>query len=113
VLNCLVLGDDRSDIFTIEIEDTKTVSILKNGIKDAFQYVSLKGLLLWKVHLPIDKNIKKKVENLGLVVDESLLPDEELSEVFSEPPARKHLHIVVKAPPAGESRWLSVPHQQN
>jgi Crinkler effector protein N-terminal domain len=34
-VNCLVLGEDRSDIFTIEIEDTNTVSILKSAIRDA------------------------------------------------------------------------------
>jgi hypothetical protein len=33
-LNCLVLGDDLSHIFTIEIADTKTVGTLRKVIKD-------------------------------------------------------------------------------
>jgi hypothetical protein len=33
-LNCLVLGDDLSHIFTIEIPDSKTVSTLQKAIKD-------------------------------------------------------------------------------
>jgi hypothetical protein len=33
-LNCLVLGDDPSHIFTIEIQGTKNISALKEVIKD-------------------------------------------------------------------------------
>jgi Crinkler effector protein N-terminal domain len=101
--NCWVLGEDPSHIFTIEIEHTKTASVLRKAIKDekkiTFQHVDADALVLRKVYLPIDNHLKENVEN---AVYESLSPVDELSDIFPDPLAKKHLHIVVKAPPAGE-----------
>jgi len=55
-LNCLVSGDNRGRIFTIEIADTKNVGALKDSIKvkkkPAFDHVPADTLALWKVSLP-------------------------------------------------------------
>ncbi|KIM79435.1 hypothetical protein PILCRDRAFT_74257 [Piloderma croceum F 1598] len=57
-LNCLVLDDDTSRIFLIEIAERKTVGALRKAIKDekehAFQHVDADALLLWKIFLPIN-----------------------------------------------------------
>jgi len=49
----LVLGDDPSHVFTVEIPKTKTVSILKKAIKEekkhALEGVDADTLVLWKV----------------------------------------------------------------
>jgi hypothetical protein len=57
-LNCLVLGDDPSHVFTIEIVDSKNVSALKELIKDkkkpAFDHVPADSLNLFRVSFPVD-----------------------------------------------------------
>jgi hypothetical protein len=49
----LVLGDDPSHVFTVEIPKTKTVSILREAIltkkPNAFKGVDADTLVLWKV----------------------------------------------------------------
>jgi len=105
-LNCLVLGHDTSRIFPIEIAERKTVGALKDAIKDkkrpALDHVPADTLLLWKVSIPVSRNLADNLSKFDFVDEGSLLPTEELSEVFSDSPGRKCLHIVVRAPPAGE-----------
>lgn len=52
-LNCIVLGDDPSHIFPINIAQTRTVGDLKDMIKDKkkryFDHVDADSLKLWKV----------------------------------------------------------------
>jgi len=52
-INCLVLGDDLSCIFEIQIASTATVSALKDVIKEkrqpAFNTVVASHLQLWRV----------------------------------------------------------------
>jgi len=103
-LNCLVLGDDRSHIFTIEIPDTKTVSALKKAIKDekkpAFDHIPADTLILWNVSVRDDEHLEENIKEL----DKALSPMDVLLEVFPTCPVQKHLHIVVKvkALPTGE-----------
>jgi hypothetical protein len=65
------------------------------------------GLILRKVPVLISRGFKEAVSKLNFNDDDSLLHTEELSEVFSEPPIPRHLHIAVRVPPAGECEWLS------
>ena len=62
-LNCLILGNDPSRIFTVEISDTENVSILKKEIRgenqDAFKDFDTKRLVLWKVSLPINRQFQQ------------------------------------------------------
>jgi hypothetical protein len=110
-LNCLVLGHDASHIFPIEIGENKTVGALRKAIKDekrhAFQHVDADTLVLWKVSIPVSRSLADNLSKFDFVDEGSLLPVEELTDVFSGSPARRHLHIVVRGPPAGECKCYS------
>jgi hypothetical protein len=110
-LNCLVLGHDASHIFPIEIAESKTVGTLRKAIKDekrpAFDHVPADTLLLWKVSIPVNRNLTENLSKLDFVDEGSLLPVKRLSGVFSDQPEDEHLHIVVRVPPAGEYELLS------
>jgi hypothetical protein len=61
-LSSLVLGDDPSHIFTIEIADSKDVSALKELIKDkkkpAFDHVPADTLNIFRVSFPVDDDLE-------------------------------------------------------
>ena len=110
-LNCLVLGHDASHIFPIEIVESKTVGALKDAIKGkkehTFQHVDADNLILWNVSISVNRNLTENLSKLNFVDEGSLLPVKRLSGVFSDRPEDEHLHIVVRAPPAGEYELLS------
>jgi Crinkler effector protein N-terminal domain len=102
-LNCWVLGDDVSKVFPIEIPSTKSVGILQKAIKNekvALQHIDADSLTLWKVSIPQDR-LQQSLANVDLTDATSLSSMDDLDDVFSDEPHRKHLHIVVK-PPDGE-----------
>ena len=107
VLNCLVLGDQRSHIFPVEISATKSVGMLKDLIKEKkhphFQYFSADNLVLWKISEAVDENLENKLEEANFPEKEPLSPVDKLSNVFSVLPVEGHLHIVVGRPDAGKS----------
>ncbi|KAH9046591.1 hypothetical protein EDB84DRAFT_1264903 [Lactarius hengduanensis] len=111
-LNCLVLGEDRNNIFTVKIPSTKSVSILKDAIKDkmrpTFDHIAAKTLTLWQVSIPDDSNLKLKLSELDLADERSLSPTQVLLSVFLHPPLPRQVHIVVRCPPARESEWLAL-----
>jgi Crinkler effector protein N-terminal domain len=102
----LVLDDDTSHIFPIEIAESKTVGALRKAIKDekrpAFDHIPADTLLLWKVSIPVNRSLHENISKLDFVDEGSLLPVKRLSGVFSDQLENEHLHIVVRAPPAGE-----------
>jgi hypothetical protein len=102
-LNCLVFGEPRANIFPVKISHTETIGSLKKVIKDEnehlFQHVDAKALVLCKTSIHVDDRLEITLGNLD---HQPLSPVEALSEVFPTSPVRKHLHIVVKSPPAGE-----------
>ena len=84
------------------IAANKSVGSLKDAVKEkkkpAFDHVSADTLVLWKVSVPVDRNLKRNVESLTLVEGESMSwPTEELGDIF--PPERGHLHVVVQPLP--------------
>ena len=101
-----MLGDDASHIFPVEIVDSKTVGDLRDAIKDkkrpTFDHVPADTLVLWKVSILVNRSLTENLSNRTLGNESSLLPMDELSEVFSDSPAQRHLHIVVSAPPASK-----------
>ena len=105
-INCLVLGDDASHTFPIKIAKSDTVGSLRKLIKEekshTFQHVDADTLVLWKVSILVNWSLTQNLSNCTFADESSLLPVDELSEVFSDSPARRHLHIVVSAPPASE-----------
>jgi len=59
-LNCLLLNDDSKHVFTVEIPETKNISILKELIKEKkarhLAHLDASDLILWKVRLPPDQS---------------------------------------------------------
>jgi hypothetical protein len=103
-LNCWVLGDDVRQVFPIKIANTESVGTLKEAVKDkkrpALDHVTADSLTLWKVSIPKDR-LQQSLANLDLTDATPLSSMDDLDDVFSDEPHRKHLHIVVK-PPDGE-----------
>jgi Crinkler effector protein N-terminal domain len=105
-LNCLVLGDDSSHIFTIEIQGTKNISALKEVIKDkkkpVFDNVPADALKLFKVSLPVDgldaKMKRFRPEDEGVCSLTSAV--EQLRDAFDDA-TENRLHVVVLPPAAG------------
>jgi hypothetical protein len=98
-LNCFVLGDSANNTFPVKIARTESIGTLKESIKTknspVFNHIPAHQLVLWKVSIAFDRNIQETIHELGLTDEGSLLPVDELSEIFVDLPARRHLHIVV------------------
>jgi len=101
-LNCFVLGDDSSQVFTVKILKTKNVSILRDLIKEkkspSFNHVAASKLILSQVSLPVDDDFEENLKHVDLAPLKPLLP---LSQLFSRVDENR-LHIVVQAPTNGE-----------
>jgi hypothetical protein len=106
-----VLNYDTSHIFLIEIAESKTVGALRKAIKHekrpAFDYIPPDTLVLWKVSIVVNRSLTENISKLNFIDEGSLFPMEELSEVFSDLPYRKSLHIVVRALPTGEFHTIN------
>jgi hypothetical protein len=106
-LNCFVHDDDPRHVFPVKIARTESVGTLKKAIKEekkvALEHVDADALRLWKVSIPVNGGFKENVSRVELKDEDELSPVDTLSDVFSEVPARKHLHIIVFcSPPNGE-----------
>ncbi len=59
-LNCLLLNDDSTQVFTVKILMTDNVSILKKLIKEEktrhLAHLDVSDLILWKVRVPTDRS---------------------------------------------------------
>ncbi|KAF9231061.1 hypothetical protein BU15DRAFT_56597 [Melanogaster broomeanus] len=107
-LNCLVLGENSRNVFTVEIASTKNVALLKNLIKSSkqitFRDVDADALVLWEAPKSLlcnDDALKATIKGLHLEAKDALFPASRLSQIFPEPPNPDYLHIVVE-PPACE-----------
>jgi hypothetical protein len=102
-LNCCVLGEGVQNVFLVEVPRSKTVSALKEVIKEknqqAFKGVDARSLDLWKVFIPVDQGLEEKLNDIELNDNESLSPVDKLSKVFLGSPEERHLHIIVRSPP--------------
>ena len=100
LLNCYLLGDDPYQIFSVEIEETKTVGILKSLIKEKnapqFNHIVASKLKIWRVDLPVP-NFLQSLEKIKLDDTNSLSPVDDLSEVFLAPD-RKRVHVIIQSP---------------
>lgn len=99
-LNCLVLGDTRNHIFTIELAISANVGVLRKAIKKEkqpyFNNVDADELSLYRTSLPDDGELEGKLRSLNF--DEPLQPTSILAEIFPDLPVASHLHIVVQPP---------------
>jgi Crinkler effector protein N-terminal domain len=106
-INYFVQGQDpRHNVSTVVIPNTKNVSALRQAIwkekEHAFKGVDANTLVLWKVSIPSDSLVERDPRIIDLNENQSLLPMNRLSKVFSDVPEEDHIHILVRAPPAGE-----------
>jgi hypothetical protein len=89
-------------VFTVEIEKTKNVSILKDLIKEKkarlLSHVDASDLELTQVSLPVNDDLEGSLKKVEIVPLAPLLP---LSQVFPHV-EQNRLHIVVQAPTNGE-----------
>ena len=106
-LHCLLLGDDATQFFFVEIANTKPVSALKDAIKDkkklSLHHVDADALTLWKVSILVNDGFNQNVKKVELRDEEALSPVDRLSKVFFVQPKDGHLHIIVRSPPASKS----------
>ena len=98
-LNCFVLGDDLKKVFTVKIDKTENVSILKKLIKEEkasrLEHVDASDLDLWNVSIPMDSDAGERLENIDNF--EPLKPLLSLLEVFPHVKGN-HLHVLVRSP---------------
>jgi hypothetical protein len=112
-LNCLVLGDSRKNIFTVQIPPADNVSALKDAIKEKnqnrFQHIDAHALELWRapVHLRADADeiVQEALNEFELNSDLSLKPLWILHTRFVGISDEK-LHVIVVPPSTGEYHCL-------
>ncbi|KAH7918817.1 hypothetical protein BV22DRAFT_981633, partial [Leucogyrophana mollusca] len=100
-LFCWVRGDDTMRIFSVEITDAESVYALKKRIKKQrsveWRYVSANDFDLSVVSLPVRDGAF--LAHLRSATPRPLLPEDDLSTVFTNPPEKAHVHIIVDVPP--------------
>jgi hypothetical protein len=104
-LNCFIRGDDPRHI-PVKITRTESVGTLKDKNPESFRGVDARSFVLWKVSIPVEDNFQENVGKVELRDVEALSPVDILSDVFSEAPGRKRLHIIVRSPPASEFKLI-------
>jgi hypothetical protein len=113
-LNCFVLGDDLKKVFTVKINKTENVSILKDLIKEKkaphLDHVDASDLNLWNVSISMDDDVDERLKNVNNL--EPLKPLLPLSQVFSRV-EESHLHILIQAPTNGELIWAVLRRSDN
>jgi hypothetical protein len=105
-LFCLVHGDPVENAFAIDIERSKTISHLRELIKEKkapeFDSVVADKLILWSVSISVDDTTMLEelvLENNKEKGVQKLLPLRKISKVFPSKPADEHIHIIVERPP--------------
>ncbi|KAI0247811.1 hypothetical protein BJV78DRAFT_1285241 [Lactifluus subvellereus] len=75
-------------------------SRIKKEKEVAFQHLDADALDLWKISIPPHQTVPLNLDYLQVNLNDVtlLLPIDELSEVFSESVAPKHIHVIVKSP---------------
>jgi hypothetical protein len=110
-LNCYVFGDESSQVFSVDIANTRPASALKDAIRDenpeAFRNVDARSLVVRKVSIPVNDGLKENARQVELRDKEALSPVDPLSDVFVDTPARRHVHIIVRSPNTDECEWQS------
>ena len=105
-LNCFILPIDGkpnpNQIFTVEILESKNVSILKRLIKEEqphrLNHVDASELILSQVSLLVDNDLEESLKNVDLTPLKPLLP---VSQVFPRVEENR-LQVTVQVPTNGE-----------
>ena len=103
-LNCLVLGDESEKMFTVKIENTENVSILKDLIKEknpsSLGNIDVKNIDLWQVSFPMDELGAEPVYVNLDTYSKLSPPHKKLSTFFDRvmDDDSERLHIIAKVP---------------
>jgi hypothetical protein len=99
-LTCLIQGNTPADAFEVDIEESKSISKLKDIIKkknaQTFANVDAKDIKLWKALIPDDHN--DQLRTLTLQHKDELFATKKISKYFPVIPPEDHIHVVVKSP---------------
>jgi hypothetical protein len=101
-LNCFVLGGGPSSLFTVKIQTTENVSILKDLIKEKqshrLDHIDASELTVWKVSLPID-TITPELTVDDIETCQKLHFVNKMFSIFGTAPVDdEHVHILARAP---------------
>ncbi|KAF8432201.1 hypothetical protein L210DRAFT_2854582 [Boletus edulis BED1] len=107
-LICWIRSQDPKVTFQVKISKTETVFDLQKAIKNETQIeVAAYTLALYKPNYPVSRPYEDHLHKLILSKDGTLLEGaQELSEVFSEPPSKFNIHVIVDPPPSRIVCWL-------
>ncbi|KAF8427197.1 hypothetical protein L210DRAFT_3173621 [Boletus edulis BED1] len=110
-LICWIRSQDPKVTFQVKISKTETVFDLQKAIKNeksiAFRDADADTLRLYKPNYPVSRPYEDHLRKLILSKDGTLLEGaQELSEVFSEPPSKFNIHVIVDPPPSRIVCWL-------
>ena len=119
-LNCLVLGNDPSLIFPVEIAGTESVGALRESIKDkkksAFDDVPAHTLNIFMVFCPVNDDLGAVLKRFRPEHDPSngvhylSNPAKRLKEAF-EDYIDKHIYVIVQPPRECQLLWpASISH---
>jgi len=105
-LICLIYGDLTEKAFEVKIEKNKSVSLLKEKIKDKnsnlFDGVDAKDIVLWKVNIPIGGDIMEVdivlENNKKIGVQKLSYPTKKIDSIFTENITDESIHIIVERP---------------
>ena len=98
-LLCLVKGNTTANAFEVDIEKDKSISKLKEAIKEKIDVPAnfkAKDLKVWKVSIPDDRD--DLLSNLTLNDGGELLATRDIEEYWPEKPPKRHIHVIVKLP---------------
>ncbi|RHZ47848.1 hypothetical protein Glove_566g41 [Diversispora epigaea] len=101
-LFCLVKGNSATHAFPVNINWGDTIGDLKKAIKaksqQEFSSIDAKDLKLWKVEIPDDR--EDLLNALSLKDEDELCATRKISKYFLDPPAKKHIHVIIEQPVA-------------
>ncbi|RHZ81152.1 hypothetical protein Glove_123g145 [Diversispora epigaea] len=101
---CLVEGDSKEEVFEVEIEKKKSVSFLKEKIKEKvhpeFENVATKKIVLWKVNIPSGNDTMAVKIILNDIQDKLKLssPTKIINKVFTENITDDFINIIIERP---------------
>ena len=86
--------------FPVNISRDETVGDLKDAIKakkpNDFAGIDADRLRLWQVEIPVDRN--DLIQGQPLQDDDQLKATDYIDEYWTDPPKRRHIHVIVKLP---------------
>ena len=86
--------------FEVQIGRDESISALKKLIKAEkaphFDYFPADNLRLWQVEIPVDRNVL--IQGQPLQDDDQLKATDYIDEYWTDPPKRRHIHVIVKLP---------------